>query len=299
MRRRLRGSLSGHLNDFVELLSGMPDSQRPGAKDTHADVFGRLDVIVEKVHNWLHGSPRPAPTALDNLRVAFVVRALNQYRAILNLLKTNHWEDALILTRSLFELLLNVEEVIHRQKDKEAAAQRFFLFSELQSVLEWLELQRYQVASGRLPDTHARILDATEKAARKLFAPFAYTDKKGRPRWRTHWADKTVADLCDLSPNKIRPHQYRTLYAKGSAFTHSAPMAVLSAHHRDPGTWEEFLAASDAQEDRDLRLAASFATLFLGEILVLVGNQLPEFRREWVVEVLLPTVSSIIVERKG
>ena len=117
----------------------MAQTERPSAEHGHPDVFRHLDAIVLQVHEWLHGNPIPtASTALDNLKVAFIVRALNQYRAIVLLLKSNHWEDGLILTRAPFELLLNVEELVHRAKDKEDAARRFFLFSYLQELLEKL-----------------------------------------------------------------------------------------------------------------------------------------------------------------
>ena len=182
-------------------------------------MFRSLDSFVERVHNWLHGEPlSDSATALDDLKLAFIVRALNQFRSILILLRSNHWEDALVLTRALFELVLNVEELVHRQKDKEVAARQFLLFAALQEVLERLDLGRYAVHSGRKSAAHARELDMLESAARKFFWPFAYVDKKRRKRWRTHWANRTVADLCNLSSNKMRPHQYRMFYARGSAF---------------------------------------------------------------------------------
>ncbi len=278
----------------------MAQTERPSAEHGHPDVFRHLDAIVLQVHEWLHGNPIPtASTALDNLKVAFIVRALNQYRAIVLLLKSNHWEDGLILTRALFELLLNVEELVHRAKDKEDAARRFFLFSYLQELLEKLELRRYNVYSGRLPAEYAKELDAIEKSARRFFAPFAFTDKKGRPRWRTHWANRTVAELCQLSPNKMQPHHYRLLYAKGSAFTHSAPTAVLAAHHPPPKSMEEFMCDVDDAEERNLRMVASFATLFFGEILVLIGERLPRFRPAWVAEVIVPATQAIIAEPAG
>lgn len=273
----------------------MSANERPAAEATHQDVFRHLDAVIEQVHSWLHAEPIPsAGTALDNLQLAFIVRALNQYRGILVLLRNNHWEDALILTRALFELVLNLEELVHRQQDKEAAAERFFLFSSLQQFLEKLELRRYNVHSGRLAPEHAKELEALEGAARKLFVPFAYFDKKRRPRWRTHWANRTVADLCNLSSNKMRRHQYQLLYARGSAFTHSTPTAVLSAHAPGPTSFEEFIQYSEEQEERNLRMVASFATLFVGDVLVLTGERLPRFRPEWVAQVLVPAASAII-----
>lgn len=273
----------------------MAQNPRPAAEETHAGVFERLEPIVLQVHDWLHGEPVPsAGTALDNLQIAFIVRALNQYRAILLLLRSNHWEDALILTRALFELLLNVEELVYRQPDKEQAAQRFFLFSSLEHFRETRELRRYDIASGREPPDYAQALDQVEKMGRKAFAPFAYIDRKGRPRWRSHWANRTVADLCHLSPDRMRPHQHRILYSKGSAFTHSAPSAVLAAHAPPTDDFDEFIRFAEAQEDRQLRMVASFSTLFFGDIMAQIGGRLPGFRPEWIAEVVVPAGTGII-----
>ena len=275
----------------------MPQTTHPSAEDAHPVVFRALDAIILQVHEWLHGKEIPsAGTALDNLQIAFIIRALNQYRAVSVLLKTNHWEDALIVTRALFELVLNIEELVYRQKNQEAAAQRFFLFSELQEFQERLELRRYEIHSGRIPAEHVKELDEIERAARKFFAPFAYDDKKGKPRWRSHWANRTVADLCDLSPNKMRKHHYRILYAKGSVFTHSAPAAVLAAYHA-PTSVQDFIRDVDDQEEQNMRMVASFATLFFGDILVLVGERLPGFNPQWFSETVVPIVRDIVTQR--
>ena len=63
------------------------------------------------------------------------MRALNQYRSIVNLLRNNHWEDALILVRSLFELLLNTEELCRRTDDIEKAAESFAADGHLQKCI--------------------------------------------------------------------------------------------------------------------------------------------------------------------
>jgi len=268
---------------------------RPTAKNSHQAIFSDLDSIVEKLHQWIDLANIPDDgTALGTVSLAFIFRSFNQYRSILNLLKTNHWEDALILTRSLFELLLHAEELIHRSKDQELAAQHFLLFSQLQDYREWAALERYKVASARNSQEYAKKLDKIDNTARKLFAPFSYTNKKKRKKWRENWCKKKVADLCNLSQNPMRMHQYRILYAKGSDFVHSSPAAVFSATHLDDeSNWEKFITHVDSAEKDGLRLVASFSTIFLGELLSLTGNRLPDYDPDWLIGKLSPTVKKI------
>lgn len=181
--------------------------ERP-AIESHAAIFADLDAVLKQLHEWIDLTPIPDDeTHHGVVTAAILFRATNQLRAIVTVLKGNFWEDALILTRALFELLLNTEELVHRCPDKEHGAARFLLFSQLQKYLEWARTEEYQVASGRAGPDYAKELAKIERSARKSFAPFAFIDKKGRPKWRARWCNKNVAQLCEASPNPMRRHQ--------------------------------------------------------------------------------------------
>lgn len=257
--------------------------ERP-AIESHATIFADLDIVLQQLHDWIDLTPIPdKKTNHDVVTASVLFRATNQLRAIVILLKGNFWEDGLILTRALFELLLNTEELVHRCPDQEHGAARFLLFFQLQKYLEWARIEEYQVASGRVDSAYAKELEKIKKSARKDFAPFAFVDKNGRPKWRTSWCNKTVAKLCEASPNPMRPHQYRLLYSSGSDFAHASPLAALSTSQLyESFEQEKYLRDAAAREDRGLRLVASFSLIFLGEIFTLVGARLPSYRPDWV-----------------
>lgn len=261
--------------------------ERP-AIESHASIFAELDAVLQKLHQWIDLTPIPDDeTHHGVVTAAILFRAANQLRAIIALLKGNFWEDALILTRALFELLLNTEELVHRCPDQEQGAARFLLFSELQKYLEWVRIQEYQVASGRAGPDFAKELVKIEKSARKFFSSFSFIDKKGHPKWRMSWCNKKVAQLSEASPNPMRRHQYRLLYSSGSDFAHASPLAALSTSQLYRSFEQErFLLDAAAREDQGLRMVAAFALIFLGEIFTLVGTRVPSYQPDWIAKTL-------------
>ncbi|MBI3455470.1 MAG: hypothetical protein HY002_06755 [Candidatus Rokubacteria bacterium] len=258
------------------------ERSRPSAAEAHPDVFDQTSTIIDRFHLWIDRDIPNDGTALGVVKAAILVRAFNQYRSINNLLRDNHWEDGLILVRSLFELLLHTEELL-RARDPEGAAARFFAFSQLQRYLEWKELELYQVATRRAGrETEERVARA-DAEARRVYGQFWFIDKKGKGRWRESWCNKKVADLVALSSNPIRPHQHRLLYGRGSSFTHSSPVAVFATmHHMDePNDLAKLTGRVDALEERELRLVGSMASVFLLELAALIGDRLPDFDPLW------------------
>ena len=200
-------------------------SPRPAAADVYRDFFAEADRVIEQFHRWIDRDLPNDGTWWGMVQVAILVRAFNQYRSIVNLLRQNHWEDALILVRSLFELLLNTEELCRQGNNVEDAAESFVAFAHLQRYLRWRDTQAYHIATGRAGAEVERQIGEMDRMARKFFAPF-WIEKKGKGRWRGSWSKKTVADLCRLSANPLRPYHYHLLYGRGSDFTHSASRRI-------------------------------------------------------------------------
>jgi Family of unknown function (DUF5677) len=273
----------------------MTEHSRSNAATAHPDVFEQTSAIIDRFHLWIDCDIPEDGTSMGLAKLALLVRAFNQYRSIVNLLRDNHWEDSLILVRSLFELMLQAEELL-RAKDPEEAAVRLFAFSQLQRYLEWRGLEQYQVATGRggreTEDRIARV----DAQARRVYGQFWFRDKKGRGRWRESWCNKNVADLSGLSANPLRRHQYRLLYGRGSSFTHSSPVAVFAAMHHmsDPSELEEVTGSIDALEERELRLTGAMASVFLMEIAALIGDRLPDFDLLWLANVGTRLISRIL-----
>lgn len=261
----------------------------PSAEEQYPDIFACLNKIISQVHKLVHSNPIPDDrTYWGNVRIGLISRAFNQYKSIVNLLKTNHWEDALILTRSLFELLLYTEELL-RNPDSEKIAKRFCLFSELQGYLMSRELTLYQVLTGRLdPGVEDKIKKQWDKKAKETFSPFWYKNKKGRGKWRESWCNKNRAELSRSSDNPMRMNQYNLIYGRGSDFTHSSPIAVFAAfQNMEEGyNFQDFKNRSDSIEEQELKTVAPLASIFFLEILLLVGDRLPDFDHNWITKTL-------------
>jgi hypothetical protein len=141
----------------------------------------------------------------------------------------------------------------------------------------------YHVATGRAGNEVLERVKEGERKLREHYGDFWHNDKKGRGKWRVTWCNKNVADLCATSSNPLRTHQYKLLYSRGSEFTHSSPTALFASYFLSDQelSWEEFAKMSEAVEKRELREAAVLSFTFLGEILLLLGERLPDFDAIW------------------
>jgi hypothetical protein len=70
--------------------------------------------------------------------------------------------------------------------------------------------------------------------------------------------------------------QYRVLYAMGSRMSHSGPAAVVFGYRCERGTARCGLASRQVQREH-LRVAASFASAFLDEIVTMLSDRIPTF----------------------
>jgi len=257
----------------------------PPASETYPKAFALLNKMTDQLHLWIDFAKVPVlSTALGFVQVALAVRSWNIFRSIKVLLETSHWEDALILTRSLFELLLNTEEV-HREKlAAEEKARRFLLYNELQRYHEARADRQYMIDTGRLAKGDD-ILRRLDSAAENLFAIFRRKNRKGQPHWMAYWCGKNVYELAQQSRNPIRVGQYRVLYSYASSFAHSSPQSVMSTHAQGKD-WEEIEKAWAATEEQQTQAALSYSVVFLLETLFYVGAVFPDYNALWCFEVL-------------
>ena len=112
---------------------------RPSAATAYREVFLQLDEVIERFHLWSDRDIESDGTWWGIGQLAILLPAFNQRRSVANLLRDNHWEDALILLRSVFELLLNTGELCRHTTDIEKSAESFVAFAHLQRYLRWRE----------------------------------------------------------------------------------------------------------------------------------------------------------------
>src|SRR5271163_244836 len=96
------------------------------------EAFQLADALIEKPLAWCEAGPALSDLPVLNfVRFRVFHRAVKQYLSIALLLRAGRWEDALVLTRSLYELNMNLSE-INCSSDPEQAAKKFVRFGKLQ-----------------------------------------------------------------------------------------------------------------------------------------------------------------------
>jgi len=255
----------------------------PSAEKRYPNYFHLTDEVIDQLHKWIDLGHKPEPnTALDVVRLAFAIRAFNLYRSITLLLKTDHWEDAAILTRSMFELLLNIEEIQRDDARAESKARKFLLFEKLQQYLHARANHQYNIKTGRVSSSESE-LDRVDRAAEALFRTFRLRTKKGETKWQSSWCGKNVRELFKASDQPIRMHQHEILYSYMSAFAHSAPLSVMtSVRLKHPlEDFDKLQLEHDAQEETQLKLITYLSTGFVLEIILRVRDILPDYDVKW------------------
>ena len=282
-----------------------PIIEKKSATESYPEIFDTMTLLYESLKQWLEGAkPLPERPNYSDTQIGILVRGLNQYGAIINLLENRNYEDALILTRSMFELLLTAEELVRQEAvNPEKASIEFILFSGLQEYLRWRAGELYQIATGRATKETEATIKWFDTKARDWLSPFWRTvgnpkkkkDKKEKRsreiykfregNWTSHWSSKKVWQLSDESENPSRKHQYETLYRWGSNLAHTTPQVVFSAslpRVLQPTNQEEFRSYMDSKEERGLRIAASLSSNFLMEIVTLFPDCFPDYDSDWV-----------------
>lgn len=244
-------------------------SHLPSAREMYPDIFRPLDDMVDAIEKLVHVRLPVPDDALGNLKIAVTVRALNILKCVKILTENGHWEDAAILTRSMFELLLNLEEVLRDPAECERRAGVFFRFGWLQEYLNMKAIADYDVGRGTYKgDVNA--LKDLEKRTQTLFSEFlekASRKQEKVPKWTRTWCGKSAKQLAEASANAMRPHQYRILYSFTSDLVHSSPVALAGSTNLGfpfEMTEEQILQRDKARTVEFVAMAITFC----GEILM-------------------------------
>jgi len=257
------------------------------AKARHPEHFKISEMVINQLVKWLHRKDIPMPqTALGIVKFASIVRAFNLYKSINILLENDHWEDAAVLSRSLFELLLNLEEVIRDKETAEEKAKKYFKFRLLQNYVQTINLEQYEIQTGRAPNEQALKLKEMENVARSVFAEFIRKDKKSE--WERSWCGKSAYKLASDSTNRMRTSQYKLLYSMFSDISHSSPYStqITMSLGFTPKETKMLMQGRENYEREHMTLVLSVSTTWLLEILSIAGSEIPLYDIKWNFEVL-------------
>ncbi len=257
------------------------------APERYPEYFAIINNVVDKLHEWIHvNEMRQDKSALDFVKTVTIVRTFNLYKSIKLLLSYDHWEDAAIVARSLFELLLNLEEILRDESEAEGKASKYLSFSKLQDALHICYDVEYNVETGRCSKERALLLEKLKQSMETCFQEFR--KKKGRTGWKNTWCGKNVYELASMSKNPMRIHHYKIIYSHFSDLSHSSPYAAMT-------TWSEMkqgdsddliIQRREDIEKENLVNVLLLSTSWLMEILLLANSQIPAYDGKWNLEIL-------------
>jgi hypothetical protein len=257
------------------------------ALERYPEYFDIIDGVINKLHNWVHLETMHALTnALGFVKTATIIRAFNTYISIKLLLRNDHWEDAAIISRSLFELLLNLEEVLKDKTTSEKQAKKYLRYNKLQESLHIISNVEYEIATGRCPKERELLLKDLKQSMDTFFQEFC--NKKRVNGWENSWCGKSVYKLALSSANSMRTHQYNIIYSYFSDLSHGSPYAAMT-------TWTEIkqgekdettIQRHEENEKENLENVFLLSTVWLMEILLLAKSQIPTYDIKWNMDVL-------------
>ncbi len=257
------------------------------AKERYPDLFAITKFVIKKLHEWIDNASIPTPrTAVECVLHACTVRAYNLYRSINSLLETDHWEDAGILARSMFELVINLEEIQQEPGKEEEKARKYLRFNYLQQYLQTDATQQYNQKTSRGSASDSARHSHLQSIARSIFSEFV--DPKRKSEWQKSWCGKSVHSLAKDSKDAMRYHHYKILYSFFSELSHSGPLPVMLNLIMGE-TKEEMKQLWEGHDDREKEYTAlvlSLSTIWLLEVLMRGKDMIPDYDLKWNFEVM-------------
>lgn len=223
--------------------STIPDSRARLFRDLLPVEFAALDSVIDDSLDALSNLQPGSESEVTRLAVG--QRALTLLQGARLLLEEGHWELAAGAGRQMFEVLVNLENLLN-QSDTEAAWESYRRYGEAQFLQTSLRKLKYAIASGYDDESgEAKALATALDDAR--FDEFRHS--KGYIR--DSWTGLSVEKLAATSQVPWRADQYRCYYRTWSEQTHGQPSSLISnVTPRTASTGLEQELASYAREAR-------------------------------------------------
>jgi len=257
------------------------------APERYPEYFAIIDNVIEKLIEWIHlRGMAPHRCALAFVKTLIIVRAFNLYKSINLLLRTDHWEDGAIIARSLFELLLNLEEILREEAASEQRARKYLRFSKLQESLHIVNNIEYEIATGQCSKERVLLLKELKETMETLFKEFR--NKKRRTGWENTWCGESIYKLASTSTNPMRIHHYKIIYSLFSELSHSSPYSTMTAwtEMKSGDNVDSIIQRGEDIQKKGLVNVLLLSTFWLMEILLLASSQIPSYDGKWNLEML-------------
>lgn len=269
-----------------------------GDKSAINEALRLAESLIEKPISWTRPlSGKCEAPVLRFVKFRAFSRAVAQYKSLVLLLKASQWEDALILTRSLYELNLNLSRIAS-SADSETAARQFVKFGKFQLIR--LEQKRLtDRLSDALSESQAKPSAEITDCEKKLAAIASQLDRdfgdfrSPKGNWRESWSGETVVrlaqDIAEETGSEVGQNDY-FVFKLASLFTHNSSGSLFFQLPLDRETigWNEFRAAIDKAGREGLRHFLHEASVCLVDIVGIAGDCIDGYEQEWFDAFALP-----------
>ena len=200
---------------MTELITEM--QMRESMRKKYADAFFHAWTLFELAQEVLGEFKGKAESAYDRAVWMICGRAYKSYHAILNLSEIAYTEDAGIILRSLFNLLVINRWIASGNQDERARKYLGWFWIEMKKNLDY--------DRGKVSD------DLADKALKNYEAHkrfFEYKDDSGVTRMRKKWHEPEAATLEQMADGVGLKDHYEGLYRPLSSIEHSDAVAYFA-----------------------------------------------------------------------
>lgn len=192
------------------------EQMRRAMRDKYTDHFGYARGLFEFAQEKLGKFEATADTPFKMALVLITGKAFKSHYAILNLCEIAHTEDAGILLRSLFNLLVIVRWMSYR--DSEPKARRY---------LGWFWVAMKDPLKQPFIKVNPKMQEFIEAEYGNHKALFEYRDRQGQLKMAKKWYEPLVDNLEKMAEEVDLKEHYEGLYRPLSSIEHSDALAYF------------------------------------------------------------------------
>lgn len=249
-----------------------------------------IEEVMLKVSEWIINNKIPTQkTPLDFVLNGIVTHSYNIYKSISILLAESHWNTAAVLSRSLFELLLNIYEITKEEKSSIEKSRKFLRYGEVQKYLLDRRALDCLRREGQIPENvYNGMCSKFDSYAKSHFQEFLIKGKKKNKNkiWRDKlyrtWNGKTVKQMVVESSVPSIIDEYNLVYSFSSYLSHSSPYSLENNRIFEDDNLKEI----EENEKRFMTHVLMISTKYFFEILKRSKSMIPNFEEKWTLVIL-------------
>ena len=187
----------------------------------------------------------------DSLTSVTLTKAYKTHSAIILLCQEGYGEDASVLNRTMFELLITILYILKDPTDERAYRYYSYDWVLRKKMLRYAEQRPELIIQLENRITNLKVDDVSieevNRKAKQVQEKFKYKNNR--------WSDRTLADM---SKEVDKENHYQTMYRLASQYTHSLPRVINDYVKFTDDGYINFSGISENWVEEDLIMAFDF-----------------------------------------